>query len=132
MTCYALPDTAWVGELAVPDDFVVSGLIGTRWAEWGAADGPFGAPVSAEGPVEGTAGRRQAFERGEMLWAPEQDMLVSVFRLRNQVCLQWSIPQAGYDHFRCNAWFNGHPQGLDSAALKFTGVASDEQVWLRL
>jgi uncharacterized protein with LGFP repeats len=67
----------------MPDVFAVAGLIGIRWREWGGADGPFGAALSGEDPIPGTAGRRQRFERGEMVWAPEQDMLVSAFRLRN-------------------------------------------------
>jgi hypothetical protein len=117
----------------MPAVFAVDGLIGIRWREWGGADGPFGAALSDEDPIPGTAGRRQVFERGEMVWAPEQDMLVSAFRLRNDVCLQWSIPRFDHEYFRCNAFFNGQPQGLDqNTTVQPVGPGSDAQIWLRL
>jgi hypothetical protein len=117
----------------MPDVFAVGGLIGIRWREWGGADGPFGAALSDEDPIRGTAGRRQRFERGEMVWAPEQDMLVSAYRLRNGVGLQWSIPRFDHEYFRCNAFFNGQPQGLDqNTTIQPVGPGSDAQLWLRL
>jgi hypothetical protein len=123
----------WGGELTMPDVFTVDGLIGIRWREWGGADGPFGSALSGEDPIPGTAGRRQRFERGEMVWAPEQDMLVSAFRLRNGVGLQWSIPRFDHEYFRCNAFFNGQAQGLDqNTTIQPVGPGSDAQLWLRL
>ncbi|MBO3749847.1 hypothetical protein J5X84_27520 [Streptosporangiaceae bacterium NEAU-GS5] len=113
--------------------FTVGGLIGIRWREWGGADGPFGAALTGEDPIAGTAGRRQRFEHGEMVWAPEQDMLVSAFRQRNDVCLQWSIPHFDHAYFRCNSFFNGRSQGLhEKTTLRPIGVGSDLQIWLRL
>ncbi|MEO3809241.1 hypothetical protein ABGB17_09610 [Sphaerisporangium sp. B11E5] len=115
------------------DVFPVGGLIGIRWREWGGADGPFGAALSGEDPVPGTAGKRQRFERGEMVWAPEQDMLLSAFRLRSDVCLQWSIPHFEHEYFRCNAFFNGQPQGLhENTTIQPVGHVSDLQLWLRM
>ena len=117
----------------MPDVFPVTGLIGTRWREWGGADGPFGAALGEDEPIPGTAGRRQRFERGEMVRTPIQDMLVSAFRLRNDVCLQWSIPTFAHQYFRCNAFFNGQPQGLhQNTTIKPVGPCSDMQIWLRL
>ncbi|MFE2103924.1 LGFP repeat-containing protein, partial [Streptomyces sp. NPDC059468] len=129
-TCCASSDSTGPLEPKMPD---VAGLIGTRWREWGGVDGPFGAVLSGEEPIPGTAGRRQNFERGQMVWAPEQDMLVSAFRLRNNVCLQWSIPQFDFKYFRCNAFFNGQSQYLhEHAGVETIGPCSDLQVWLRL
>jgi hypothetical protein len=117
----------------MPDAFVVAGLIGVRWREWGGADGPFGAALSGEDPVPSTASRRQRFERGEMVWAPEQDMLLSAFRLRNEVCLQWSIPRGGHEYYRCNAFLDGQSLGLHrDFTFRPIGPGSDLQLWLRL
>jgi hypothetical protein len=94
-----------------PEEFPVGGLIGIRWREWGGADGPFGLALSGEDPVPGSGAKRQGFERGETVWAREQDMLVSLFRLRNLAFFSWSRPHFEHDHFRINSWFDGQPQG---------------------
>lgn len=114
-----------------PDEFPVGGLIGVRWREWGSADGPFGRALSGEDPVPGSGAKRQRFERGEMVWAPEQDMLVSVFRLRNLACFSWSRPHFEHDHFRINSWFDGQPQGLNNTSIKTTAPHA-LHMWLGL
>ena len=103
-----------------PDDFPVGGLIGIRWREWGGGNGPFGRALSGEDPEPGSTAKRQRFERGEMVWAPDQDMLLSAFRLRNLACFSWSQPHSAHDHYRINSWFDGQPQGLHNTSIKTT------------
>ncbi|WP_155981749.1 LGFP repeat-containing protein [Nocardia sp. BMG111209] len=111
----------------------VGGLIGTRWREWGAAAGPFGAPAGPEAPVEGATAVRQRFDGGEILWAPDQDMVVSVVRLRNAACFMWSFPSFAQKYFRCNVLFNGISQGLDvDETVQPAFPSSDMHLWMRM
>lgn len=101
------------------DVFAVFGLIGDRWREFGAAEGPFGPPLGPEEDVPGTTGRRQRFERGEIAWSPDQDMVVSGYRLRNDATFVWSVPRFDHDYLRYDIRHDGVGQG--QAAMKITG-----------
>jgi hypothetical protein len=109
------------------DAFTVTGDIASRWEAYGAAAGPFGRPIGPEHPIPGRAGVRQTFQFGEIAFSPDQDMLVSVYRLRNEACFEWSLTRFEYDFYRYDIAFNGVPQG--QAARKHSGVL---QAWVRL
>ena len=81
----------------MPDDFTVAGNIASRWNAYGAALGPFGRPTGPEHEVSGQNGRRQTFEFGEIAFSTDQQIVVSVFRLRNEACFEWSPTQFEYD-----------------------------------
>src|ERR1700722_8695110 len=85
----------------------VVGLIGTRWRTWGGADGPFGNPLGPEEDVPGSNGRRQQFERGEIVWSADQAMVVSAFRLYNEVFIEWEATGHGYEAFQMHSAFAG-------------------------
>src|SRR5262245_15484367 len=110
--------------------FPVEGKIGDRWRAWGAADGAFGPPLGPEEDVPSRNGRRQRFERGEIAWSPDQDMTVSVYRLRNEACFEWSTSQFEYDYFRYDILYNGVGQGQASMQIRFSGGAP--HIWTRL
>ncbi|WP_283135762.1 hypothetical protein [Rhizohabitans arisaemae] len=117
----------------MPDGFSVDGKIGNRWRSWGAADGPFGKATGPEEDVPGRNGRRQRFENGEIAWSPDQDMVVSGFRLRNDACFEWSKTGFGYDHHRCDITFNGASQGQSGLQLRpIDANQSMLQIWTRL
>lgn len=109
------------------DAFPVTGNLASRWQAYGAADGPFGRPTGPEHPIPGRSGVRQTFEFGEIAFSPDQEMVISVFRLRNEVCFEWSPTRFEYDFYRYDIAFNGVPQG--QAAMKHSGVL---RVWVRL
>ena len=109
------------------DDFVVGGNIAVRWHARAAAGGPFGRPTGPEEEVPGRNGRRQRFERGEIGWSPDQDMVVSVYRLRNEACFEWSTTRFHYDYFRYDVAYNGVGQG--QANMQMRGRA---RIWTRL
>jgi hypothetical protein len=103
----------------VADEFAVAeGRIGDRWREFGAAEGPFGRALGPEEDVPGTTGRRQRFERGEIAWSPDQDMVVSVYRLRNEAAFLWSVPRFDHDYARYDIRHDGVGQG--QALMKVT------------
>ena len=72
-----------------------------------------------EHPAPGRRGVRQTFEFGEIAFSPDQEMVTSVFRLRNEACFEWSPTLFEYDFYRYDIAFNGAPQG--QAAMKHTG-----------
>jgi hypothetical protein len=109
------------------DDFVVGGKIGAQWHARGATGGPFGPPMGPEEDVPGRNGRRQRFERGEIGWSPDQDMTVSVYRLRNEACFEWSTSRFHYDYFRYDVTYNGVGQG--QANMQVRGPS---RIWTRL
>jgi hypothetical protein len=111
----------------VTEEFVVGGLIGGRWREVGAAGGPFGRPLGPEEDVPGRNGRRQRFEGGEIAWSPDQEMIVSVFRLRNEAFFEWSKTRFRYAYFRYDVSFDGVRQG--QAQMHYRGLV---QIWTRL
>ncbi|WP_433444260.1 hypothetical protein [Nonomuraea sp. CA-141351] len=45
--------------------------------------------LGPEEDVPGRTGRRQRFDRGEIAWSPDQDMVTSVFNLRTGAL--WSM-----------------------------------------
>ncbi|MFK4651082.1 hypothetical protein ABIF97_001016 [Bradyrhizobium japonicum] len=98
----------------------VGGLIGIRWRQWGGADGPFGNPTTPELEVPGQPGRRQTFERGEISWSSDHNMICSVFQLRNEVCFEWSRPEFDHDFFRYDVTFNGVSQGQNVMEFRST------------
>ncbi|MFA7754125.1 hypothetical protein V5F01_10780 [Streptomyces sp. NRRL B-2790] len=105
--------------------------IDIRWRSWGAADGPFGQPI---GPKEDTPGRNgvhQLFERGEITSSIDEDMVVSVFRLRNEACFEWSRPHFAHDYFGYDITYNDVPQG--QAATQFRSHKRGRiRRWVRL
>ena len=119
----------------MPDAVALTGRIAERWLWWGGAGGPFGPAVASEEMVPGHSGVRQRFERGEIAWSPEQDMLTSVFLLRNEACLEWSRPGMDFDYFRYDVEFNGAGQGQAAAKIRFGDEAYPDQaqyIWTRL
>lgn len=98
----------------------VFGLIGIRWRQWGGAEGPFGNPTTPELEVPGQPGRRQTFERGEISWSSDHNMVCSVFLLRNEVCFEWSRPAFDHDFFRYDVAFNGESQGQSFMEFRST------------
>ncbi|MGH4009902.1 MAG: LGFP repeat-containing protein [Pseudonocardiaceae bacterium] len=84
--------------------FIAEGLIGDRWRLMGGALGPFGCPTGPEMDLgDGLAGRRQAFEGGEIAWMAAQEMVLSVFRHGNEACFEWALAPTSllhYDYFR--------------------------------
>jgi hypothetical protein len=115
----------------MPPDFPAGGLIGTRWGQWGAAGGPFGPATGPEEDVPGRPGRLQAFEHGEISWSPEQDVVASVFRIRDEACFEWSRPHFDHDYFRYDITFNGAGQG--QAAMQFRSEERGRvRIWTRL
>jgi hypothetical protein len=128
-------------ECVVEEHFTVSGRIAERWMWWGGPGGPFGRPVAAEETVPGRPGARQRFERGEIAWSPEQDLLTSVYRLRNEACLEWSRPGVDHDAFQFNVVIfdeltpDGAGQGQDAVSISFEEDMPPEDelfVWTRL
>ena len=111
----------------MPDDFPVTGRIAQRWHSQRSADGPFGRPLAPEEEVPGRNGRRQRFEHGEIAFSPDQDMVVSVFRLRNEACFQWEPTGFRYNYFRYDVIWNGIHQGQQNRQLR--GVTL---IWTRL
>ncbi|MCX4806937.1 hypothetical protein OG594_35855 [Streptomyces sp. NBC_01214] len=108
-------------------EFEVGGKIAERWRAWGGADGAFGRALGLEEDVPGRPGRRQQFERGEICWSPGQEMVVSVFRLRNEACFEWSRTRFDYKYYRYDISHDGVAQGhID---LKYPGP---ELIWTRL
>lgn len=107
--------------------FAVDGRIGTRWRAWGAAKGAFGLPLGPEEDVPGRNGRRQRFERGEIAWSQDQDMVVSVYQLRNEACFEWEKTGFDYDYFRYDISYNGIGQGHAATQLRGT-----THIWTRL
>lgn len=119
----------------MPEPFAVGGLIGQRWQARGGAGGPFGAATGPEEDVPGHRGRRQTFERGEIAWCPDEDMLVSVFRIWNEACFEWSRPRFDHDYFRYDIAFKATgqdawvPQGQAAAQLRVEG---QQLLWMRV
>jgi hypothetical protein len=115
--------------------FDVVGPIDARWAEWNRSLGHFGPAVGPEVPVPGTNARRQAFQRGEIAWSADEDMVVSVFRLWSDALFEWSIPGGDHDYFRYDIAFRPageqvwQSQGQDATELKVEG---QQQMWIRL
>jgi hypothetical protein len=116
------------------DSFAVTDHIAERWNWWGGPGGPFGQPVAAQETVAGRNGVRQRFERGEIAWSPDQDMITSVYLLRNEACLEWSRPSSDFDSFRYNVACDGVPQGQDDTAISFNDVDPEGELftWTRL
>lgn len=115
------------------DASAATGRITDRWLWWGGAGGPFGPPVGDEEGVPGRAGRRQRFERGEIAWSPDQDMITSVFLLRNEACFEWSRPRFDLDYYRYDIERDGVGLGQAALQVRFEGDPEDEQyVWARL
>jgi hypothetical protein len=61
--------------------FKVYGLIAQRWATLGGADGFLGCPTSDETSMPGTRARLNSFERGGIVWSPDQgpNMVISAY-----------------------------------------------------
>jgi len=57
--------------------------------------------------------------------------VLSVFRLRDEVCLNWSAPNVAYAYFRVNCFYDGRAQGLDQDTT-ISGTDRDLQYWIRL
>jgi hypothetical protein len=73
---------AVIGAQAKPcPPFKVYGLIVQRWATLGGADGFLGCPTSDETSVPGSRARFNTFERGMVVWSPDQgpNMVVSAY-----------------------------------------------------
>ncbi|RKN55368.1 hypothetical protein D7193_11895 [Micromonospora costi] len=89
--------------------------------------------MGSEDDVPGTNARRQQFERGEIAWSPTQDMVLSVFRLRNEARFDWSWPHVTYDYFRYDIRYNGAGQGQARDQIRFEKPDVDEgcPVWHR-
>ncbi|MFF0862098.1 hypothetical protein ACFYUV_10115 [Nonomuraea sp. NPDC003560] len=89
--------------------FPVAGLIGERWQELLAENGPLGAPVSVEMDLnDGQRGRRQSFAHGVIAWMPDQEMVLTVFRLGGEMVFDWSVTresQLHYDYFRIDVLY---------------------------
>jgi hypothetical protein len=111
----------------MPDDFPVTGRIAQRWHSQRAADGPFGRALGPEEEVPGRNGRRQRFEHGEIAFSADQDMVVSVFRLRNEACFEWEPTGFRYNYFRYDVIWNGIHQGQQARQLRGTTL-----IWTRL
>ncbi|MCK2238762.1 MULTISPECIES: LGFP repeat-containing protein [unclassified Crossiella] len=88
------------------------GLIGERWQALNAEAGPLGCPTGPEQDVPGRRGRKQSFERGEVVWSPDQgpNLVVSAYRVHNDVTVDWGPTNDpwSYDGFLIS-WFH---QGL--------------------
>ena len=110
------------------DTFLVTGNIANRWQAYGAAFGPFGHPVGPEHALPGRAGVRQTFEFGEIAFSPDQEMVVSVFHLRHEVCFEWSPTRFEYQFYRYDIAYNGVSQG-QATDLKHSGAL---RRWVRL
>lgn len=80
----------------------VYGLIGVRWNQLGASDGPLGCPTSDEHDHSEGKGRYQTFEHGAIGWSPntgDKDVQ-SAYLLGNQIRVQWGdTAPFGYDKF---------------------------------
>ncbi|MEY8350900.1 hypothetical protein AALF16_21955 [Bacillus cereus] len=110
------------------NDFVVSGVIRGHWQSWGAASGPFGKPKGPEENVPGRNGSRQRFERGEIGWSGDHNIITSVYRLRNEACFEWISPLFEYEYFRYDVSYNGAGQGQAAMQVKSTV----NQIWTKL
>ncbi|MFJ5549434.1 hypothetical protein, partial [Streptomyces sp. NPDC093225] len=105
--------------------------IDVRWRSWGAAAGPFGGPTGPKEDVPGGTGLRQRFEHGEIASSPDQDMVVSVFRLRNEACFEWSRPHFEHDYFRYDISYDQVSQG--QAAMQHRSRERGRvRIWARL
>ncbi|MFE7182230.1 LGFP repeat-containing protein, partial [Streptomyces erythrochromogenes] len=86
------------------------------------------------GAKEETPGRnaiRQRFEHGEIASSIDEDIVVSVFRLRNEACFEWSRPHFDHDYFRYDVTYNSVPQG--QAAVQFRSEERGRvRTWVRL
>ena len=113
--------------------FAVTGRIADRWLWWGSAGGPFGEPLGPEESVPGRPGMRQRFARGDIAWSPDQDMITSVFLLRNEACFEWSRPHFDVDYYRYDIERDGAGLGQAAFQVRFEGDPEDEQyIWARL
>ncbi|MGW0523555.1 LGFP repeat-containing protein [Crossiella sp. NPDC003009] len=87
---------------ACPRPIHVGGLIGRRWREMGAEMGRMGCPIEPETAVAGRNGRRQVFERGELVWSPDQgaNLVVAVASVAEQLYVEWGPTNPhGHDQF---------------------------------
>lgn len=87
------------------------GLIGDRWQALNAGAGPLGCPTGPEQDVPGRRGRKQSFERGEVVWSPDQgpNLVVSAYRVHNDLTLDWGPTNEpwNYDGFLIGWAHNG-------------------------
>ena len=111
----------------------VVGRIADRWLWWGGASGPFGRALKAEQDVPGHAGKLQSFERGQIAWTADQEMLTSVYLLGNEACFEWSRPRDDVDYYRLDVERDGVGLGAAAAQVRIEGDPEDELYrWSRL
>lgn len=120
-------------------NFPVDGLIGERWLQLLAEDGPLGSPVGPEMDLtDSQHGRQQRFEHGTIAWMPDQEMVLSVFQLHGEAVFDWSVTresQLHYDYFRIDVLFRRDPSqpftGTGHANLKLKGFKLPELLGAR-
>lgn len=97
---YKLPPLpAYPGCLRRPAAF---GLIGERWAQLGGGEGPLGCPIEREHPVPGRLGAAQTFDRGQIVFSPQQGetMVLAVYLDGGEIVAQWGDTDPfDYDKF---------------------------------
>ncbi|MGW0518593.1 LGFP repeat-containing protein [Crossiella sp. NPDC003009] len=96
---------------AVTCTITAGGLIGQRWQDLNAGAGPLGCPTGQEQDVPGRRGRKQSFDRGEVVWSPDQgpNLVVSAYRVHNDVTVDWGPTNDpwNYDGFLIGWFHNG-------------------------
>ncbi|GAA0402254.1 hypothetical protein GCM10009530_62720 [Microbispora corallina] len=75
------------------------GDIGAKWFDMGSRSGPLGCATGPEEDIPGHRGKRQNFERGQIVWSPEQGehMAVAAYLLGNRVSVDWG-PSTPYTY----------------------------------
>jgi len=93
----------------------VGGLIGDRWRQMGAENGPLGCPTGPEQDIGG-GNSRQSFDRGEIAWSAKQEMIVTAYRLREYVCFDWTLAPTSlynYEFWQINMFRDGERLGMN-------------------
>lgn len=82
--------------------FDAAGPIADEWRRHGAQDGPLGCAVDRELDTGADRGRVQAFERGQIVWSPSQQMVLSAHysQTESRLNVKWRIVgDLRYDYF---------------------------------
>ncbi len=104
------PPALWAYHLC-KDDSVAVGLIGAKYQELKRRNppAPLGCVLSEERDIPGGNGRYTDFENGQIIWSPDQNMIVAAYLLNGQIEAEWWITgQYHYDHFNVRWYIDPH------------------------
>ncbi|MGW5260801.1 hypothetical protein ACWEQG_07505 [Microbispora sp. NPDC004025] len=113
----------------------VGGPIGERWGRTGGVDGPLGRPAAAESDTD-SGSRRQTFEHCEIVWSVPQEMVTTVYRIRDIIAFEWSVlptSDFNYEYWQYELTYSraGAPPERTSSVISFTDERKGGRIKVR-